>query len=101
MLAKISPLPRHGDPISIRVLTDDEGWLVDDQHVTFADGHRLDLSIKPNQQFDKREAGYVANRSLVAEAWGDALGQGAASFEPERDRTNLGMGHVISGLPPA
>jgi hypothetical protein len=96
MLANISPLPRHGDPIRIRFMTDDEGWLFDDQLVTFADGHRLAISVKSNQQFEKRTAGYVANPGLAEEAWGDALGQGAASFDPERDRLAL-----IAPPPPA
>lgn len=96
MLARVAPLPRQGDPIRIRFMTDDDGWLFDDQLVTFGDGHRLAISVKSNQQFEKRVAGYVATPSLVAEAWGDALGQGAASFDPERDRLAL-----IAPPPPA
>ena len=89
MLARTAPLPRHGAPVRVRFMTDDEGWVFDDQLVTFDDGHRLAVSLKSNQQFGKRKDGYVADQKLVAEAWADALGQGAPSFDPERDRLAL------------
>src|SRR5579864_4981677 len=96
MLANQTPLPRHGPPLRIRFMTDDEGWLFDDQLVTFSDGHRLAISVKSNQQFVQRAAGYVVNATLVAEAWRDALGQGTVSFDPDRDRLAL-----IAPPPPA
>jgi hypothetical protein len=53
MLADVRPLPRHGRPARIRFMTDDEGWLFDDQFVTFEDGHRLAISVNSGPQFDE------------------------------------------------